>query len=429
MVLQPSGAISFRDLQQEYGGPANSNEGSISLSQYYLGANGNGTTTAKVPVVAKAFPSASIGAEMDISNGNTNGFNQYGKQYKVRDNTGVVYPFEWINENYNSVGGTTITDCPYYSHERITGSNSVSNLRVGYGNFNFAITLSKQFTLDGTDGQYVSLCPALTIVSLTSSGTGNTNVEINVTHDGTSNPTSFYHSEGGTGSVTGLSLSNGEQYTVNFFSGDTYNYFGSPWVMRTTHFSIANFTGSWRIRFIKFLGASLQTNSSNASSSFVAPQLKLSRSSPSGSYTYGTRLSQTYPGVENVDATDHQTSLQTITIGTNNITDCYLSNVPVMSELPSGTGVNLYSNWEDYMPKSTIAQAQAGEDGGFMKFAIGQPSSIPSSGTISLGDHYGGFQDASNVPLATFIMPDGKQHGITLTQNGVATATATAVIV
>jgi hypothetical protein len=43
-----------------------------------------------------------------------------------------------------------------------------------------------------------------------------------------------------------------------------------------------------------------------------------------------------------------------------------------------------------------------------------------------MSNHYGGFQVA---PVPTFIMPDGKQHGITLTQNGVATATATGVIV
>ena len=61
-----------------------------------------------------------------------------------------------------------------------------------------------------------------------------------------------------------------------------------------------------------------------------------------------------------------------------------------------------------------------------MKWATSQVSSIPSSGTISLSNHYGGFQVASSPK---FIMPDGKQHGITLTQNGVATATATGVIV
>jgi hypothetical protein len=43
-----------------------------------------------------------------------------------------------------------------------------------------------------------------------------------------------------------------------------------------------------------------------------------------------------------------------------------------------------------------------------------------------MSNHHGGFQVA---PVPTFIMPDGKQHGITLTQNGVATATATGVIV
>ena len=63
MALQSSGAISFRDLQQEYGGPANSNEGSISLSQYYAGASGNGTTTAKVPT-SPAY-SESLGAEIN----------------------------------------------------------------------------------------------------------------------------------------------------------------------------------------------------------------------------------------------------------------------------------------------------------------------------------------------------------------------------
>ena len=413
MALQSSGAISFRDLQQEYGGPANSNEGSISLSKYYAGASGNGTTTAKVPT-SPAY-SESLGAEINWNSSSNPMYGDTETRFRIVTSDSKTYYGSRIDQISSS------RNPQWYGWATVTGTNSSVTDSSNYQLWNSA----GGWSFNDGDNQVHQSQPFIVIVTLTASGSGNTNAGITISgsHAGSGD---LYNSEGGTGGVvTGLNLSDGQTYTVNYFSDDSINFFGAIFTNESTSIKITNFQGTFKIRQVNFHTVRIQP-ASDSTGTTQKPILKQSRSSPTGAYTYGSRFvsNGTFDYHGNLGENDLDTSPGTFSATTLATTRHNFCVLPKKSDLPYGSGVDLYTNFEDYMPKTTIAQAQAGEDGGFIKW--GTSHSVPSSGTVSMSNHYGGFQVA---PVPTFIMPDGKQHGITLTQNGVATATATGVIV
>lgn len=417
MALQSSGAISFRELQQEYGGPANSNEGSISLSQYYAGASGNGTTTAKVST-SPAY-SESLGAEINFnttSNNLTGDLSDANGTFYITQANGAVYKLgRWINvaSTYKPPYVTYATNT--FTHSSVTDSNKrIWDQADGW------------YFLGSSAWRAVQSNPFIIIVTLIASGTGNTNVEVNLSGgilgSVDTNSTTIYNSENTGNVVTGLSLSDGQTYTINFFEDDGLSNSYSRWTNSSGYLYVKNFQGTCKARHVSFTGLRIQPTSSYDGTVIQKPMLKQSRSSGSGAYTYGTRFGGQY--FNQLGENDLDTNPGTLTTDDFFTTYHIIGHMPLKSHLPHGSGVDLYDTYETYMPDTSIAKAQAGEDGGFLKW--GSTHSVPSSGAVSMSNHYGGFQVA---PVPKLTLPDGKQHGITLTQNGVATATATAVIV
>ena len=264
------------------------------------------------------------------------------------------------------------------------------------------------------------------IITLIASGTGNTGVEVNISggNMGSASTTStkMYNTENNGNVVTSLSLSDGQTYTIIFFSDDGLSKSGAMWTNSASYLYVKNFQGTCKARHVSFTGLRIEPTSTYDGTVIQKPMMKQSRSSSSSAYTYGTRFGGSNFG--QTGENDLDTNPGTFTTDDFFTTYHTVCVLPLKSHLPYGNGVDLYTTYETYMPDTSIAKAQAGEDGGFLKW--GSSHSVPSSGTVSMSNHYGGFQVA---PTPILKMPDGKQHGITLTQNGVATATATGVIV